>query len=492
MTSEDVTIEQSRARQATADAPVQRVVKAPACQATAERVLIWGLAAGLAWAPFWYGSNDLFAWGVNAILFPGLAVAYEVSILVRGKRHPIGIRHVGLPAGLFAAVLFWVWLQTVVGAPSTLSHPIWSMAAAALSKPVAGSISVNRDFTALALIELITVASVFWLALQLCRDAARAMFLLRAVASIVGAYAAWGLVAFAIHAGRMPWVESAPGIGYVTSTFINRNSFATYAGMGLILVSALILQLYRHRFAAAYRPWRLRLADFIETTGEQGSVLLGCAFLILVALLLSLSRGGIIATGLGLFVLAASTFKRRSRRASELLETIVFGTILVAAVFLVFGDAFVGKLGERGLADTNRIAVNALTLRSIRDAPLTGYGLGTFTDMFPLYRDRSISVFGVWEQAHDSYVEVFQGLGLVFGAMLLASVLILVLRCARGMVTRQEHVTFPRVAVACTCLVGVHAFVDFSLQIEAVALTFAALLGVGVSQSERSRVLVHD
>jgi O-antigen ligase len=221
-------------------------------------------------------------------------------------------------------------------------------------------------------------------------------------------------------------------------------------------------------------------------------VLLGCAFLILVALLLSVSRGGIIATGLGLFVLAASTFKRRRRGAAELLETIGFGTVLVAAVFLVFGDAFVGKLGERGLADTNRMAVNALSLRSIRDAPLTGYGLGTFTDIFPLYRDRSISVFGVWEQAHDSYAEIFQGLGLVFGSMLLASVLILVIRCARGMIIRQEHVIFPRVAAACACLVGVHAFVDFSLQIEAIAITFAALLGAGVAQSESSRVLVHD
>jgi O-antigen ligase len=492
MTSEDVTIDSSRARHASADASLRRVAESPARQMIVERALTWGLAAGLAWAPFWYGSNDLLAWGVNAILFPGLALAYEVSILVRGGRHPIGARNIGLPAGLFAAALLWAWLQTVAGVPSTLSHPIWSMAAAALGKPVAGSISVNRDFTALALIELVTAASVFWLALQLCRDAARAMFLLRAIAVIVSAYAAWGLMALAIHAGRMPWLESSPGIGYVSSTFINRNSFATYAGMGLVVASALVLQLYRHRVTSGYAPWRLRLADFIEATGEQGSVLLGCAFVILVALLLSVSRGGIIATGLGLFVLAASTFKRRRRRAGEFLETIVFGTVLVAAVFLVFGDAFVGRLGERGLADTNRIAVNALSLRSIKDAPLTGYGLGTFTDIFPLYRDRSISVFGVWEQAHDSYVEIFQGLGLVFGSMLLASVLILVIRCARGMVTRQEHVTFPRVAVACTCLVGVHALVDFSLQIEAVALTFAALLGAGVSQSESSRVLVHD
>ncbi|MBV9968974.1 MAG: hypothetical protein JO228_03235, partial [Xanthobacteraceae bacterium] len=193
-----------------------------------------------------------------------------------------------------------------------------------------------------------------------------------------------------------------------------------------------------------------------------------------------------------LFVLAASTFKRRRRRPGELLETILFGTVLVAAAFLVFGDLFVGKLGERGLADANRMAVNALSLRSIRDVLLTGYGFGTFTDVFPLYRDRSISVFGVWEQAHDSYVEIFQGLGLVFGSMLLASVLLLVVRCARGMVTRHEHVTFPRAAVACASLVGVHALVDFSLQIEAVALTFAALLGAGVAQSESSRVLVHD
>jgi hypothetical protein len=493
MTSENMTIDSSRARQAAADAPLYRVAKAPARQATIEHALIWGLAAGLAWAPFWYGSNDLLAWGVNAVLFPGLVLAYEVSILVRGEQHPIGVRNVALPVGLFAAVLFWAWMQTVAGVPSTLSHPIWSMAAAALGKPAAGSISINRDFTAQALTELITVASVFWLALQLCRDATRAMFLLRAVAVIVAAYSAWGLVGFALHAGRLPWLESSPSIGYVSSTFINRNSFATYAGMGLVVASALILELYRHRVAgSAYGPWRLRLATFIETTGEQGALLLGGAFLILVALLLSVSRGGIIAAGLGLFVLGASTFRRQRRRASELLETIIFGTVLVAAVFLVFGDAFVGKLGERGLVDTNRIAVNALSLRSIRDAPLSGFGLGTFTDIFPLYRDRSISVFGVWEQAHDSYVEVFQGLGLVFGSMLLASVFILVIRCARGMVTRRENVTFPRVALACACLVGVHAFVDFSLQIEAVALTFAALLGAGVSQSESSRVLVHD
>ncbi len=453
---------------------------------------MWGLIAGLAWAPFWYGSNDLIAWGINAVLFPGLAIAYEVSILVRGKKHPVGIKTIAISAGLFAGVLTWVWLQTATWVPSTLVHPIWGMAAEALEKPVAGSISVNRDATTLALVQLITAASVFWLTLQLCREPSRATMLLKGIAAIVCIYAAYGLVAFALKAGQLPFMEGPANFEVVSSTFINRNNFATYAGMGLIVVCGLILRLYRHRVSSSDGPAQLRIATFIETTGEQGAVLLGGALIILVSLLLTLSRGGVIATALGLFVLGLSTFRRQKKRSTELLETVGFGTVAVAAVFLVFGDTFVGSLSERGLNDTNRMAVNIISLYSILDAPLTGYGLGTFADVFPMYRDRSISVFGVWEQAHDSYVEVFQGLGLVFGSMFLGSIVWLVLRCLKGVTTRRENVTVPRVALAASCLVAVHSLVDFSMQIQAVALTYAALLGAGVSQSESSRVLVND
>src|SRR5665213_2546279 len=48
----------------------------------AEEAIFWVLTAGLAWAPFWYGGNDRTAWGINAVLFPGLAALYELSLLV--------------------------------------------------------------------------------------------------------------------------------------------------------------------------------------------------------------------------------------------------------------------------------------------------------------------------------------------------------------------------------------------------------------------------
>jgi O-antigen ligase len=431
------------------------------------------------------------AWGINAVMFPGLAAAYEASLLVGRGRHPVGVRHLVVPAGLFAAVVVWIWLQIATW-PAAMAHPIWAMASDALDRPLAGSISVNRDLTMLALVRLLTAASVFWVALQLCRDARRAVALIKSVAAIACLYAVWGLIDFALKAGRLPWLEGPSASGYLSSTFINRNSFATYAGVGLVAICGLIVRLYRREGTIVEGPARVRIASFIEITGQRGAALLGGAFLILVALLLTGSRGGIIATGLGLLVLAAVSFRPRRERSAEQFAMITIGMLLVGAAFLTFGDLFVATLSTRGLADTDRLAVYLITLRSIVDAPVLGFGYGTFADVFPMYRDHSISAQGVWEQAHNTYLEVFQGLGLMFGSMLLASVVVLVGHCIQGATARLEGATVPRVAAGVAVLVGVHALVDFSLQIQAVALTFIAVLGAGVAQSTSSRLALND
>jgi O-antigen ligase len=131
-------------------------------------------------------------------------------------------------------------------------------------------------------------------------------------------------------------------------------------------------------------------------------------------------------------------------------------------------------------------------MRSILGAPLLGYGYGTFADVFPMFRDQSVSTSGMWQMAHDTYLEVFQGLGLLFGSMLVASVVLLALRCIKGATTRQQNEMMPCVAASVAFLLGVHALVDFSLQMQAVAITFMALLGAGVAQSESSRVTLED
>src|SRR6185312_14477703 len=89
-----------------------------------DRTTFWLFVAGLAWTPFLYGGNALVAWGVNAMLFPGLVAAYEVSLLLRRKAHPVALRVVAVPAALFAAVLLWILVQTATWLPAFLANPI--------------------------------------------------------------------------------------------------------------------------------------------------------------------------------------------------------------------------------------------------------------------------------------------------------------------------------------------------------------------------------
>ena len=259
------------------------------------------------------------------------------------------------------------------------------------------------------------------------------------------------------------------------------------------LICGLILRLYRHEFTAVGGSIRFRIATFIEVTGQKGVVLLGGAFVILVALLLTGSRGGIASTAFGLFVLGALTLRLRKQQSVEQREAIiVVGALLVATTFLVFGDAVIGKITQAGLRDASRMPVYIITMRSILAAPFLGYGYGTFADVFPMFRDQSVSTWGKWQMAHNTYLEVFQGLGLLFGSMLIASVVLLVLRCVKGAMTRQMNETLPCAAVSVAFLLGVHSLIDFSLQMQAIAITFMALLGAGVAQSESSRLMLGD
>src|SRR5262245_1025327 len=296
-------------------AGVSRTNRLSAKGSIVERALLWMFIAGLAWCPFWLGGNALFAWGINAILFPSLVAIYELSLLIRGERHPVAIKQIKASAVLFVAVVLWILVQNATWTPNSLHHPIWQMTADALERPIEGSISVSRELTSLALLRLITAASVFWIALQLCRDAARADLLLWSIAAIVCVYAAYGIFAFGLTPGRILWFEKPFTSSLVTSTFINPNAFAAYAGMGFVVICGLILKYYRHEFKGVGGSIRFRIATFIEVSGRKGLALFGAAFVILVALLLSGSRGGIASTAFGLFVLGALTLRLRKEQS---------------------------------------------------------------------------------------------------------------------------------------------------------------------------------
>jgi hypothetical protein len=448
---------------------------------TTEGIFLALFVCGLAWVPYWIGSNRPIAWGINAVVFPGLAALYELSLLLRGVPHPVPIRRVGASAVLFALAAGWVVVQNVTWTPSGWQHPIWQIASDALGQHVAGSISIDRDLTALALLRLMTAGSTFWLALQLSRDARRARLLIWSVVGISAVYAAVGLYAL----GFMPNGRVFPEFGpskFVSSTFVNQNHYVTFAGMGFIAAVAALLRLYRQEFGRSGSLLRLKVATLISTTGSKAALPLAFACVILTALLLTGNRGGIISTAFGLFVLCILNMRREGSSRNEGL-LVVFAALLAGSAFIGFGDMFVGRVTTQGLYDASRVWVQGLTIDSILSAPLLGFGYGTFAVAFPMFRDDGMSIVGFWDKAHNTYLEIFQGLGLLFGGMLIACVVLLVWDCLRGARTRKHGATIPALAASVSFLVGLHALVDFSLQIQAVTLTYMAILGAGVAQA---------
>ena len=59
--------------------------------------------------------------------------------------------------------------------------------------------------------------------------------------------------------------------------------------------------------------------------------------------------------------------------------------------------------------------------------------------------------------------------------------------CLRGVRRRHRDWAYPALGVAASVLVGVHALLDFSLQIPAVAILYACIMGVGCAQAWSSR-----
>ena len=450
-------------------------------------ILFWFFVLGLAWSPFWLGAHAPIAWGINAFLFSTLVIIHELSVILLRRSHAVGLRQITTPAVLFFIVLIWIGLQNATWTPAVTHHPIWELAGSVLGQHLPASISVNRDLTELALIRLVTAASVFWLSLQLCRDPKRAYKLVQMISFICIAYAAYGLIAYVLMPGHTLWFENPSAKGYVTSTFYNKNSFGTYAGIGLVVTCAIALRYFRDEALKAGVPFKYRLASIIETSGKAGALKLGGVFIIAVALVATASRGAMFATLFGLFVFGLLTTQSKKQRNDQRI-TIVIGALLLAATFVAFGDELLGRVSELGVVDGTRLAISTITLGSILNSPLLGFGDGTFVDVFPMFRNLSVAIDGRWEMAHNSYVEAFQGLGVIAGSMLIASIVLLTFKCLNGTKTRQANLMLPRLATSISLLVGIHSLVDFSLQIQAVALTFMAILGTGVAQSMSSKI----
>jgi O-antigen ligase len=202
--------------------------------------------------------------------------------------------------------------------------------------------------------------------------------------------------------------------------------------------------------------------------------------LLLSASLLTASRGGFLSLAVALAVVlllvVLITRPRVAVGASAVLAAAAIGAVLV----WLSGSTLLERLDQG--QDAARLPIYQDTFDMIAARPWTGHGYGTYEQSFKLYQDRSAGPFLV-DKAHNSYLEHLSELGIPATVLLYLGPFILFLFCLRGVFVRRKDKIFPLLAASATVLVAVHALVDFSLQIPAVAVAYAVILGMGVAQS---------
>src|SRR5262249_25027232 len=122
------------------------------------------------------------------------------------------------------------------------------------------------------------------------------------------------------------------------------------------------------------------------------------------------------------------------------------------------------------------------TIDMVLARPLLGHGAGTFIDAYPIYHSRASSSL-LWTHAHNSYLQLIAELGLPAAAVLLLAIVAVVLILLGGMLRSSEPQPTATAALAAMAAAAFHSLIDFSVQIQAVGVTLAVLVGAGLGQT---------
>jgi O-antigen ligase len=264
-----------------------------------------------------------------------------------------------------------------------------------------------------------------------------------------------------------PWWDYAdlPHHVRLTATFGNPDHLAGYMEMAIPLMLGLLL--FGH-------------------TGAKRFLLIYLTFLLLTALLLTLSRGGWFGALIGLLFMAACLLFDRYFKQKRLVLGLMAGTLAVALI--VFASTPVVEriltLTEHGVGPNlhDRMVVWGGTTDMIAQHPLLGTGPGTFAFAFTKHQHAGLTT--QFMMAHNDYLHFTSELGLILIGILVWMLIVLYKRGFKKLNNPSRLVRGTTIgAMSAITALLVHSFFDFNLHIPSNALLFTVLSALVVAPS---------
>lgn len=451
-------------------------------------ISFYGFLLTILLAPLPLGSNRPLSMAVLAALIAFWMVVETFSHRASEKDAKTDLLRV-LPAAVpFLLFCLWAAIQSFnFGSGSLLAHPIWQETEVLIGGSGQNSISVNPGNSLSALMLILAYGGAFWLALRYAKDSIKASIMLKGFVWASTLYAGYGLAVYFSGNGYILWMPKFAYLDDLTSTFVNRNNYATYAALGLFACLTALFHIIGKELSGHMRAKQL-VRTFFNSTSQKATLPLIGVVLNLTALFLSHSRAGFAAMLIGLIVLLPLLSYIKLMPKKILLVCIGGFALMGISIFAISSGDTVARLKSTTLDNTIRDEVFQQTLNAISDHKASGTGYGSFEEVFPAYKsDHYLMAGSTWDKAHNTYLELFLEMGMLPTLCLLFAVGYIIFCQVRGIWKRRRRRHYAVFALAASLTAGSHALVDFSLQIPAFAVTFAMILGLGFAQSFSNR-----
>jgi O-antigen ligase len=336
----------------------------------------------------------------------------------------------------------------------------YSTDAAGIS-PVANTISLDPYSTLLNSIYALALLLFFASLLPLLDSIKRITALLNLITIFGFIFAFFGILQSVLSPGKIYGIYEVRNAAPFGS-FVNRHNFAAFIEMAIALPLAFLLT------GVIKRDKRLL---YITMTSLMG-----------VSLILSGSRGGLVALLAEIAVIVLITLRRRSNtdRAIRAGLAVALVLVIIGGSIFVGGESSLSRFVETAHSEdvtTSRSHIWSVTLNVIRDNFPFGAGIGAFGVAYTPFDNHS-GLERV-EQAHNDYLQLASDMGVV-GIALGGLFLFAFFRTGlRNIGTENPYRRGVAVGAFCGCFaVLVHSLFDFVLHTPAIALLFISLLAL--------------
>jgi O-antigen ligase len=437
-------------------------------------IQLWTTIVVLVLAPLFFGSVDLFWIAVWTILLSMSALCGVAAPMGIGQSR-ILFAFLAL-CGIYALVAI---LQIVPHVIDQLNDPSWRQAKDLLGLDALPRISSRAEIPPLAAGHFLLFATSFISGFFIGTSRRNSDRLIWFAQYSILLYVIYGLAVFILAPNMLLWTNKVAYRGYLTASFVNHNTAATFVGAGAILWFCLAFSSAQSIRLSTIRMLLLNRSN--EAVALKFILRSAAALTCLFALLLTGSRGGLLCTSMGFLVammlMVVSKWK--------LPRWHIMAFILTAFTLTIILVSRLGRIASQSLIDDNRLSVYHSSIQAIKERPLLGAGAGTFPDLFPAFRNNDLWTWGVWDYAHSTLLEIAFEMGIPVATIIAVGALGSVFVVARAAATTSERAD-RRVLAAIAgiaTLSYLHSIIDFSLQIPGFFIVFGILLGCGLARA---------